>query len=365
MKSLNFNRKASMLRNMNEEKGPRKKINWDKIVYFIIVGVISLIIIRYTVNQFLYVHAQGQVLFNSVKVRIPSDVTIHYFNINEGDTVMHGDTLFAYTQAFDENKYNALAFRFNEEVKPESNSTWREREIYQLNKNIRLNRLRIGENINLIAWYKSEIAKMENQVVLEVSSKNKLQQHRSQLEKLTIENKKYRREIGEYKSMINDLGGVAQDPEPSADESATYNTPHSGGGSGYMAFKRVYISPLNGVITRIYKFPNEVALKTEPIMNIHQQESVYIKAFYAQEDVNNLHAGDIVDLTFADGTKSQGVIKRFYSATYQMPPEFQKKYEPTTRAIAADIYPANDEQLQEWKKYYKISVEIKKFKFRW
>lgn len=363
MKTLNFNRKASMLRNMNEEKGPKNKLNWDKIIYFIVVAVITLIILNYTVNKLLYVHAQGQVLFNSVKVRIPSDVTVHYYNVHEGDTVMHGDTLFAYTQAFDENKYNALAFRFDEADDSQPTSNWREREIYQLNKNIRLNRLRIGENINLIAWYKSEISQIENQVVLEVNSKNKLQSHRSQLEKLTIENKKYNREIYEYKSMINDLGGVAEDL---AEDPPTFNnTPHSGGGRGYMAFKRMYISPLSGVITRIYKFPNEVALKTEPIMNIHQQESVYIKAFYAQEDVNNLHAGDVVDLVFADGTSSQGIIKRFYSATYQMPPEFQKKYEPTTRAIAADIYPANEEQLKEWKKYYKISVEIKKFKFAW
>lgn len=365
MKSLNFNRKASMLRNMSEEKGPRKKVNWDKIIYFAVVGIIAFLILRYTINQFLYITAQGQVLFNSVKVRIPSDVTVHYFNISEGDTVMNGDTLFAYTQAFDENKYNALAFRFGQETEPKSNSTWREREIYQLNKNIRLNRLRIGENINLIAWYKSEIAKIENQVVLEVSSKSKLQQYRSQLEKLAIENKKYRREIGEYKSMINDLGGIAQDPETIEDDINYMSTPHSGGGPGYMAFKRLYISPLNGVITRIYKFPNEVALKTEPIMNIHQEESVYIKAFYAQEDVNDLRAGDVVDLKFADGTTSQGVIKRFYSATYRMPPEFQKKYEPTTRAIAADIYPANEDQLKEWTKYYKISVDIKKFKYRW
>lgn len=351
-----------MLRNMNEEKKVKKKVNWDKIAYFIIVGLIAFFILRYTINQTLYVHAQGQVLFNSVKVRIPSDITLHYFKVEEGDTVMQGDTLFAYTQAFDENKYNALAFRFDEDA-AQPTSNWREREVYQLNKNIKLNRLRISENKNLINWYADEIKILQDQLVLEVANKTKIESHRNQIQKLKIENNKYQKEITEYKAMVNDLGGIAEDP--AAEAPINRSTPHSGGGAGYMAFKRLYVSPLNGVITRIYKFPNEVALKTEPIMNIHQRESVYIKAFYQQEDLGDLQAGDEVDLKFADGTVSKGVIRRFYTATYQLPGEFQKKYEPTTRSIAADIYPANEEQLAQWTKFYKLSVEIKKFRFRW
>jgi len=361
VKSLNFNRKASMLRNMEEEKISRKDKNWDKIVYYVVLAIISFFIFRYFINRVFYVHAEGQVMFNSVKVRVPDDITIHYFKVKEGDTVLYGDTLFAYTSARDEQSRGAFAFKIDDDE--DNTSSWQQREVYQLNKNIRLNRLRIGENINLIAWYQSEIQKLENQVILEVSSKNKLESYQSQLEKLTIENRKYNNEIAVFKSMIVELGGQAEDTIE--DELAPSPVPYSGGGAGYMSMKRVYISPMSGVITRIYKRPNEVALKTEEIMNVHQQESVYIKTFFLQEDLSSIQVGDEVILTFPNGVKSHGTIRRFYSATYRLPPEFQKKYESRTRAIAADIFPKDETELDEWQKFYKISVQIKKSRFSW
>ena len=365
MKSLNFNRKASMLRNMEEEKVSKKTKNWDKIIYYIVLGLISFFIFRYFINRVFFVHAEGQVLFNSVKVRIPDDITIHYFKVKEGDTVLYGDTLFAYTTARDEQNRGAFAFQIKDDNDNDNSSSWQQREVYQLNKNIRLNRLRIGENINLIAWYQSEILKLENQVILEISSKNKLDSYQSQLEKLTIENKKYHSEISVFRSMIRELGGQAQEPVDSENTEVSKPTPYSGGGAGYMSMKRLYISPMSGVITRIYKHPNEVSLKSEEIMNVHQKESVYLKTFFLQEDLESIKVGDRVNLKFPNGATSHGTIKRFYSATYRLPPEFQKKYESTTRAIAADIYPDNEVELAEWQKFYKISVQIKKSRFSW
>tara|TARA_R110002050_G_scaffold299089_1_gene463785 strand:- start:14925 stop:15971 length:1047 start_codon:yes stop_codon:yes gene_type:complete len=348
---------------MEEDKVTSKtKKNWDKIVYYVVLGLISFFIFRYFINRVFYVHAEGQVMFNSVKVRVPDDITIHYFKVKEGDTVLYGDTLFAYTSARDEQSRGAFAFQIKDDENSGS-SSWQQREIYNLNKNIRLNRLRIGENINLIAWYKSEIQKLENQVILEVSTKTKLDTYKSQLEKLTIENKKYNSEIYVFRGMIQELGGQA--PELTDDAEVSKSTPYSGGGAGYMSMKRLYISPMSGVITRIYKRPNEVALKTEDILNVHQQESVFIKTFFLQEDLESIKVGDRVNLKFPNGTSSHGIIKRFYSATYRLPPEFQKKYESTTRSIAADIYPEDEAELAEWQKFYKISVQIKKSRFQW
>ena len=351
-----------MLRNMEEEKSSVKTKNWDKIVYYLVLGLISFFIFRYFINQVFYVHGEGQVLFNSIKVRVPDDVTIHYFKVKEGDTVLYGDTLFAYTAARDEQSKGAFAFQIQDDDKGTTNS-WQQREVYQLNKNIRLNRLRIGENINLIAWYTSEIEKLQNQVILEISTKNKLEQYQSQLEKLTIENKKYYSEIKIFNEMITELGGTADTSVE--DDFTSKSTPYSGGGAGYMSMKRLYVSPMSGVITRIYKSPNEVALKTEDIMNVHQEESIYIKSFFLPEDLGSITEGSEVTVIFPDGTTSHGILKRLYSATYRLPPEFQRKYESTTRSIAADIYPANDAELAEWEKFYKIPVQIRKNRFSW
>ena len=70
-----------------------------------------------------------------------------------------------------------------------------------------------------------------------------------------------------------------------------------------------------------------------------------------------------LDIEFADGTTSIGYVDRFYSATYILPEEFQKKFEPTTRTLAADILPLTPDDLERWKKYYKLSVTITKRTF--
>ena len=107
----------------------------------------------------------------------------------------------------------------------------------------------------------------------------------------------------------------------------------------------------------------EVALKTETILSIHQPNNVHIKGFFDQKDLKYLQEGDVVNVEFADGTQSEGYVDRFYAATYRLPEEFQKKFEPTTRTLAADILPLNAADLQMWKKYYKLSVRITKRTF--
>ena len=89
----------------------------------------------------------------------------------------------------------------------------------------------------------------------------------------------------------------------------------------------------------------------------------YAAPFFEQEDIDFFKEGDLMAITFPDGSVSKGIIKRFYYATYPLPDEFQKRYEPTTRTIAADIYPVNDADYEHWRAFYKMSVTITKFKY--
>ncbi len=126
---------------------------------------------------------------------------------------------------------------------------------------------------------------------------------------------------------------------------------------------KIFTCPIDGNITRIHKQPYEVALKTETICSIHQPNDVHIKGFFNQEDLKHLNQGDLVNIEFPDGTMSKGIVDRFYSATYILPEEFQKKFEPTTRTLAADILPIGENDLDIWRKYYKLSVKVTKRTF--
>ena len=63
MKSINFQRKDSVLRVLEEDKRKKRSINWDRIVYFIILGVIAFFIFRYAFVKLVYIEGSGQVLF--------------------------------------------------------------------------------------------------------------------------------------------------------------------------------------------------------------------------------------------------------------------------------------------------------------
>jgi hypothetical protein len=265
--------------------------------------------------------------------------------------------------------------------------SWIEREIYTLKKNSDLNRVRITDDKSLLAIYENDLERVRNEVILDAVSHTNLENLEYQISKLQSDINLLAAQIGIYSKQIRYLEELLllEEPPPTIDiEQSSLSGSGFGGADG--AFNEIYkkserkdflmlagveniqnykifTCPINGNITRIHKQPYEVALKTETICAIHQPNDVHIKGFFNQEDLKYLNAGDIVTVEFPDGTKSKGLVDRFYSATYILPEEFQKKFEPTTRTLAADILPIGENDLEVWKKYYKLSVKVTKRTF--
>ena len=226
-----------------------------------------------------------------------------------------------------------------------------------LNKNIAIKRVEITEKTELISWYREQIKILENEVILEITPKTKIDSYQKEIEKLTLDIESANKQISIYYQLSANLKSRSFQPNTSHSdvEGTSFGT---GGLKTYY-----YIAPIRGTITRLYKNDHEVALKSETILNIHKREKIYIKAFFNQESLRYVKEGDEVTVIFPDGSSSIGHIKRFYFATYRMPEEFQKKYESTTRAIAADIYPIENEDEIKWKAYYKMAVTLRINKF--
>lgn len=358
------------MRNLEDAPSPKKKINWDKIIYFAVLFIILFTFFRYFFVKAVYVEAQGQVMFENLKIRLPEDVTLQEFLKREGDTIKRGDTLFRYyypASFGDGNGGSAVAVTMNGGIK--GSPDWIEREIYQLHKNIELNNLKYSENKQLLDWLATQIKQLEEQVILEISSKNKIESYKKEIEKTKVENVRLMQQNGTYKRLISSLKERTYEGKPTT---GTVKANSNGGGIGYNhkivdAFQtqlaNLYISPIEGVITRIYKNNYEVALKSENIINVHRDTNIYIKAFFDQTDLEHLAVGTQIDVEFPDGSESIGLIKRFYYATYRVPEEFQKKYESTTRSIAADVVPLDSTQAKLWHPFYKMEVKLSKNKW--
>ncbi|UKN02810.1 HlyD family secretion protein [Paracrocinitomix mangrovi] len=385
MKSVNFKRKEESYLRYFEEQSARKSkrsFNWDRFVYLVLLALFLFFTGRFIVNSYFYIEGNGQVLFESVDIRHTDDIRILEFMVKEGDDVEIGDTLFTYF--LDEDYFGDGGGSNSVSIAGGGNKdSWIEREIYNLKKSIDLNTVRIKDEQELLQVYKDDRERVRNEVILDAVSHTNLENLDYQIAKLesdinllNSQNSIYRRQIGHLKDMLEDeveqqkieimqrtgATGFDDNGQPIFSNLPGKEMVMLAGVENIQGYK-IFTSPINGNVTRIHKMAFEVALKTENILSIHQPNNVHIKGFFSQEDLRYLHEGDIVNVEFADGTESQGIVDRFYSATYILPEEFQKKFEPTTRTLAADILPIGKNDLDMWKKYYKLSVKITKRTF--
>lgn len=360
MKSIDFKRKGSAIRVMSEEN---KKIgyNWDRVIYLVFLALLFIFLSYWAVNKLFFIKADGQVLFENVSIRLTDDCRILAFHKEEGDTVCVGDSLFTYALDKD-NIWGNLGLNGSLSATSYDNEwDWIEKEKYALSKKKTLNVIDINESQALIKSYQSEIQRLQNEVVLDVLPKNRLEYVQNEILRLNTAIDKLNSENNQLEALIRQLNAMDRRSRVKSTKSGSFGG--NGGGDDDANRPRVFYSPIDGSITRIYTHQYEVALKSEQIMAIHKNTPMFIKAFFDQSDLEYFKEGDKMDIEFPDGSKSEGVIKRFYYATYPLPDEFQKRYEPTTRTIAADIYPLNENDYAHWRAYYKMSVTITKFKY--
>lgn len=350
MKSLNFKRKENaQLRYLEEQVmgKSKRRFNWDRIVYLSILGLILFLVIRYFLVHYFYISANGQVLFESVDIGETQDIRIEKFYFKEGEHMTVGDTLFTYMV---EDPNLSLTGESPEQVEG-GKSNWAEREMYSLQKSIDLNNSQISSDKSLLKSYKTQLRRLENEVILGAATERDLNNLEYQISKLETSISLAQSENSVLRKQINAL---------KSNETAVQEMENS---LATLSPYRAYVSPIDGYISRIYKEPYEIALKSQIIMKVHRADSVHVKGYFEQEDLRYVEVGDRVEVSFPDGKESEGIIKRFYNATVIIPEEFQKKFEPAKRTIAVDIVPAPGADLDIWKRYYKLSVKLTKRTF--
>lgn len=358
MKNINFQRGNSMIRTWEQDQKSRVPFNWDRLIYIIILVVILFFFLRYVYHKFIYIDADGQVLFEKVNIMNTDDSRILEFHVAEGESVEKGDSLFTYFE--DEDAFGRFSSNGGSAAMSMGggDKEWVEREIYNLSKQIAGNEIRLKESQEMLLLQEGKLEQTRNEVILDIIPRSTLDQLENSIASLHFEIEKLQNDIRMSKTYLGRLYGMRGQNAP-----ANMKVNNNGGAGGDDNGKKVFYSPLSGTITKINFQPFEVAVKSEVIMSIHQPQNIFIKAFFEQEDMNQLHEGDEVNIEFPDGSSSRGYIRRFYFATNTLPEEFQKKYEPTTRSLVADIFPLDSAELGTWKAFYKMSVNITKSKF--
>lgn len=355
MKQFKFQNKASIIRGIKEDK-PKKKTNWDRIIYLLIFTVLLASFFFYVVQRNISATANGEVITDRFDVKEAEDMKILQYYVQVGDTVKVGDTLFKYRTDFrDENDLGASISVST----PARTNDWLIREIALTKRNIQLNNIEINDLKSRIIKTEQEIERLKLEVYLDVYTPAVLKQQKMLLSDYKVQLEKKNQEQSQlfmYLRQLEEL--LAQQQQAVAQASITGN-----GGGGIESLYRYYISPVNGLVTQINTPVNGITYKKDATLYITNFDRIYIRTYIPQKNLHYFKLGDEVKLRFYDGTRGKGIIKDLYVNTDLVPDEFRTVRGEKERTVIAEIYPVDEKERQRWLPLYQFSVKVIRYKF--
>ncbi|MAX79547.1 MAG: hypothetical protein CL843_05140 [Crocinitomicaceae bacterium] len=378
MKKFKFNSKSSVIKGI-EETPVKKGINWDRIIYFAALAVVIFSFGSYFIGRYLVVKAESEVIIHKFDVNFPEDIIVNSYNVEEGDTVKKGDILFYYRNNFyKENDGVNIAINNGSRNDEYSKSTenWLLREQISTERDLNLKSLELNKDKATMNELQQGMDRLKKEVFLDIYPPSKLQEAEDKVENLKISISGLNQEINYLRSYLNEinarlLGIRAIKPEYSNEETqvgsassmANFVNNKAGESATFDALNIPYYAPKGGMISQIYAEPDETTYESQLVMDMIELKDVHIKAYFKQEALNYINEGDIVDITFPDGTKSKGVIDKIYVKTTNLPDRLYETGSDLERRIRAIVIPLKIDDTDKWFRFYKINVTVSKSKY--
>lgn len=336
MKKFSYHKKESRIRTLKEPKRKKKKLNFDRVLYFIIIGIGIFFLTRHLYKKLAWIQGNGMVLMQKVDVNFTEDIRVKNLYVQAGDTINQYQNLFSYTNnQFDNdatmqlNSISAAQSNQNEYLKIQQQIALKQNQLHLLKKQLRVLQQKERTHTKL--------------VLLDALPKTKLHEIQHNKTQTTLQIQWLQDELvllKQFKYKVH---------RTHTQQLTTQNT----------VLKSTYKSPINGIVGQLFKAPEEACYKTETVMTIHNPEDIFINAYFKLKDLKYVKKGSLVKVIFPDRSTSIGRIHMVYIATYAAPSEFQKKYEPTERNLLVKIIPQQHEDTALWRSFYKLEVDLR------
>lgn len=347
MRNFSLQNKATVIKTLKEPPRAKQKVNWERRVYVLLLASLVLYVGHRIYNGYFIIHGNGQIRLAKTQVEFTDDIRLQSIFVAQGDTVAIGDSLFTYK--YENHRANNFGITSETVKTPE----WIMREKMRLKKEIAVKKIGLKEIGQQIAFKEEELDHKKELILLGVDDMEKhLTAIQSDLLKLAARKKASEKEIYFLRKHLASIRA-----EQNIDKKIRLHNANP------VQPTKTYIATVDGIIGRIHMDPNEVCYEKENVLTIHQRESISIQAYFDLYEVNNIDRGDKVWVTFPDGSESEGIINNFFISTYRVPEEFQKKYEPTERNIVAEVIPVNEYEINNWFLFYKMDVQVSKYRY--
>jgi len=342
MRNFSYKKQPAVIRTLKEPPKPKKKFNLDRLLFLGLLGLLALWFARYLFVSLAYVTVDGQISLEKLNVNFTNDIRLKTLHTQEGSSIGSGDTLFSYIhQSFDDNT-SILTRQKNDQ---DDLAELLRKQQFESQK-LSIEKEAISKSIEQV---KLTMQRNHQLATLDVLTKNDIKSGQQQLTTLQLRAWELEREIELMRHQIN----LTQEKFNALESINTQGLAESNGST-----TSYYIAPTSGLVGQINFSPDEVCYETQSVMTIHNTKAVCIKAYFNQEALKEIGVGNEVRIDFPDGSSTGGYIDNLSVATYELPSEFQKKYEPTQRSLLVTVVPKQQEDLDLWKRYYKMTVKV-------
>lgn len=346
MRNFNLREKQSVITVLREPPAKKKEFPWQKWSFIAIIMIIASVMIYNAVSSLWIIDANGQIEVAKHTVHFAYDINLKNFKVKEGQAICTGDTLFKFSAIVEEGESTSIS----DVNRPEE---WIEREKINLRSKIAEKDFAVVELTGRISQIQ-QLANMKKEMILlgSVNDKNEYEYLKLDINRYQLQVDTYKKEKKYLQNLLYSLNsqGVTT-------KKITTNTKRVENSNEF------FISPMDGVIGQINFNSNEICFRRDEIMTIHRLSDMKIKVYFDPYEMKYLQIGDDVKVTFPDGTHSTAYIENFHVATYAVPDEFQKKYEPTERNIVANVLLKQNKDVYKLMNFYKMNVRVSKPRF--
>ncbi len=328
------------------KKNNKRKIKWQRLSFLAVAFAVLAYVGIKVYMTLAVIQADAQLELYKQLVHFPTDVRIEALYIQEGQRIEKGDTLFRYSIPVDK-------FTTTSEIDIDKPIEWILKERISTKKNIELRKIQQMEIEDQISMRTEMMLNKKSLILLGAhNDRNEYEELSIQINRLEAERDGVVKEIAYLNGLLGRLNM----------ESSNYKRIETRK-RDIINTRFYHIAKIDGIIGQINYNENEICYRKDELMTIHRINDVRIKAFFDPSDMKFLHEGDVVNVNYPDKTSSQGIITNFHIATYALPEEFQKKYEPTERNVVAEVKLLDDTQMQLMN-YYKMNVMITKNRYK-
>lgn len=103
----------------------------------------------------------------------------------------------------------------------------------------------------------------------------------------------------------------------------------------------VLLAPINGIVYRIYKKPDEIARVADAVLKVADPTDTYIRTYFDVRYEVKIQPGLKVKVVFENGSRYSGRIRRVYPATEALAPEYRRYFGHREVFIIAEVIPTD------------------------